>query len=205
MCPMQPRMEDLKPGRRLGRFRLVRELGRGAAGLVFFAQDEHTGHIIAVKVLHPALASNSEALERFQREVALARRIVHPNVCRVYDLHVDEGFRFLPGVAIDQQFTQRNRLNDMLELKKSHPAVLGLGIDENTAVIVQGREMEVVGKHQVAVFDRAIEAENTKRAYETLAAGDRYDLVSRQRLEPTLAEAGSESPKVEVRPVSVQD
>jgi cyanophycinase len=117
-------------------------------------------------------------------------------ICEGYD----EGFRFLPGVAIDQHFSQRNRLNDMLELKKSRPSVLGLGIDEATAVIVQGREMEVVGEHQVSVFDRSVEA--AERPYETLAAGDRYDLVARQRLEPVLAEASSDRARTQARPVS---
>jgi cyanophycinase-like exopeptidase len=83
---------------------------------------------------------------------------------------------------------------------------LGLGIDEGTAVIVQGSEMEVVGQHQVSVFDRAVEATaESDRPYQTLAAGDRYDLVSRQRLEPVLAESPAPRNKVEVRPVSMRD
>src|SRR6185503_4042572 len=94
-----------------------------------------------------------------------------------------EGFRFLPGVAIDQHFTQRNRLSDMLKLKRTFPSLLGLGIDESTAVIVQGHQMEVVGKHQVAVFDRTVDSEPAERPYQALAPGDRYDLVSRQRLD----------------------
>ncbi len=116
----------------------------------------------------------------------------------------DEGFRFLPGVAINQQFRQRNRVNDMLQLKKTYPALLGLGIDDGTAVIVQGHEMEVVGQHQVAVFGREVEAAASERPYETLAAGDRYDLVARQRLESAPADAPARS-KVEVRPISMQD
>jgi cyanophycinase len=110
-------------------------------------------------------------------------------ICEGYE----EGFRFLPGVAIDQHFSQRNRFADMLELKRNHPRLLGLGIDEATAVIVQGREMEVVGKHQVAVYDRPIDNAQSQQVYETLAAGDRYDLVARRRLEPVLANSKSSS------------
>ncbi len=106
-------------------------------------------------------------------------------ICEGYE----EGFRFLPGVAIDQQFSQRNRFADMLTLKKAHPRLLGLGIDEATAVIVQGREMQVVGKNQVAVYDRAVDNPQSEQLYQTLAPGDRYDLVARQRLEPVLADA----------------
>jgi cyanophycinase len=117
-------------------------------------------------------------------------------ICEGYE----EGFRFLPGVAIDQHFSQRNRLTDMLSLKRTYPAILGLGIDEATAVIVQGRELEVVGKNQVAVFDREIESEESEQ-YQALAPGDRYDLVSRQRLEPTTDQTQPQ-PKVPVRTVS---
>jgi cyanophycinase-like exopeptidase len=93
----------------------------------------------------------------------------------------------------------------MLELKKTYPTLVGLGIDEGTAVIVQGSEMEVVGEHRVAVFDRAVETAESRHAYQTLAAGDRYDLVARQRLEPVLAEGPAPRTKVELRPVAARD
>jgi cyanophycinase len=106
-------------------------------------------------------------------------------ICEGYE----EGFCFLPGVAIEQQFSQRNRFADMLTLKKKYPRLLGLGIDEATAVIVQGHELQVVGKHRVAVYDRAVDNSQSEQLYQTLAPGDRYDLVARQRLDPVLADA----------------
>ncbi|XZE54183.1 cyanophycinase [Planctomycetaceae bacterium SH139] len=61
----------------------------------------------------------------------------------------ERGFAFLPGVAIDQHFTQRGRLPDLIPVIKRHPKLLGIGIDEATALVVQGSQAEVVGKHSV--------------------------------------------------------
>jgi cyanophycinase len=93
----------------------------------------------------------------------------------------EEGFGFLPGVAIDQHFSERNRFADMADLKHSHPELLGLGIDEGTALIVQGHEMEVLGASKVAVFADEPESSTDEPGYELLRAGDRYDLKARRR------------------------
>ena len=59
----------------------------------------------------------------------------------------ERGFAFLPGVAIDQHFVQRGRQPDLLPVIKSHPKLLGIGIDEGTAVVVTGSNAEVIGQH----------------------------------------------------------
>ena len=91
----------------------------------------------------------------------------------------ERGFGFLPGVAIDQHFTQRDRFEDMTGLKKQFPQLIGLGIDEATALIVRGTTMEVVGKSQVAVFDRQPNDPDTEPEYEVVKAGQRYDFKHR--------------------------
>ena len=93
----------------------------------------------------------------------------------------ERGFGFLPGVAIDQLSTRHDRFDDMTELKRVHPKLIGIGIDESTALVVQGTTMEVVGRNQVAVFDRSPTAEGDVREYEVLKAGQKYDF-KRQRL-----------------------
>lgn len=85
----------------------------------------------------------------------------------------ERGFGFLPGVAIDQHFNQRDRLDDMTELKKVHPHLVGIGIDEATALIVRGTTMEVVGENKVAVFDHKPDASTSD--FEVIKAGQRYD------------------------------
>ena len=94
-----------------------------------------------------------------------------------------EGFGFLKGVAIDPFFTKRNRFADMVGLKRAYPHLIGLGIDEGTAVIVQGRTFEIVGSNQVVVHDSREPAE-PENAFKFLYRGDKYDLAARERLGP---------------------
>lgn len=56
------------------------------------------------------------------------------------------GMGFLSEIVIDQHFAQRGRLGRLLAALVLHPAILGLGIDEDTAIIVKGDEFEVVGR-----------------------------------------------------------
>lgn len=84
-----------QPGDRLGRFKLLEPLGSGAAAVVFKAIDELLDAPICVKIVHPMVARDPEVLTRIKREVLLSRRIAHPNVCRVHDLHDEKGLTFI--------------------------------------------------------------------------------------------------------------
>ncbi|HEX4963650.1 MAG TPA: tetratricopeptide repeat protein [Thermoanaerobaculia bacterium] len=78
---------SLEPGEVLaGRYRIVAFLGRGAVGEVYEAFDQELGDAVAVKILRPEIARDERVLQRFKREIQLARRVTHPNVCRVFDL-----------------------------------------------------------------------------------------------------------------------
>ncbi len=65
------------------------------------------------------------------------------------------GMGFLPGVVIDQHFAQRGRLGRLLSAIVQQPVVLGFGIDEDTAIIVDGEEVRVVGSGSVTVVDES--------------------------------------------------
>jgi len=60
---------------------------------------------------------------------------------------------FLPGVLIDMHFAERGRLNRLLSAVAMFPHELGLGIDENTAILVEGNRFEVLGAGSVTVID----------------------------------------------------
>ncbi len=92
----------------------------------------------------------------------------------------ERGLGFLPGVAIDQHFAQRRRFADMTALMKSYPQLLGIGIDEATALVVRGHEAEVLGRNQAHFYDRKKPAEEGKPDYESVQAGGRYDLKARK-------------------------
>jgi cyanophycinase len=65
------------------------------------------------------------------------------------------GMGFLPNIVVDQHFAQRGRLGRLISALMLQPAVLGVGIDEDTAVIVNGDEFEVVGSGAVTVVDES--------------------------------------------------
>jgi cyanophycinase len=90
------------------------------------------------------------------------------------------GLGFLSGVAIDQHFTQRNRLSDMSGLVQRYPQLLGIGIDEATALEVTGEVAEVMGRGGVFFYDRQQAVAPTGLDYIRLEAGQRFNLVERK-------------------------
>ncbi len=68
------------------RYKIVSLLGCGGMGEVYEADDSDLGGRLAIKVIHPKIALDPDALDRFRREVQLARQVTHPNVCRVFDI-----------------------------------------------------------------------------------------------------------------------
>ncbi|HEY7331816.1 MAG TPA: cyanophycinase [Candidatus Limnocylindria bacterium] len=115
------------------------------------------------------------------------------------------GLGLLPGVIIDQHFEQRNRLGRLLALVAQSPALLGMGVDEDTAALVSpSGVLEVIGKGSVTLLDPAriqTDAYEVKRhrpmmisgvILHSLPSGYRYDLRKRRLLAP-------------LRPVSATD
>lgn len=70
------------------------------------------------------------------------------------------GMGFLPGIVVDQHFAQRGRLGRLLAALVLQPAVLGLGIDEDTGIVVKGHEFEVIGSGAVTVVDESTATHN---------------------------------------------
>ncbi|MFK7820963.1 MAG: cyanophycinase [Planctomycetaceae bacterium] len=92
------------------------------------------------------------------------------------------GLGFLTGVAIDQHFTQRGRQKDMTGLMKVYPQLLGIGLDEATAIEVQKSVAKVTGRGRVFFYDTNSEVEEGQPDYIALPAGSSYDLVKREVL-----------------------
>jgi len=74
------------------RFRIVRFIARGGMGEVYEAEDVELGERVALKAIRQRVNADSELRALFRREVQMARRVTHPNVCRIFDLaqHEDE-------------------------------------------------------------------------------------------------------------------
>jgi len=81
----------------------------------------------------------------------------------------EQGFGFLRGVAIDQHLLTRHREHDMLPVIERHPELLGIGIDEGTAIVVHEDSLRVVGTSKVAVYESGSE-------YRLLGPGEEFHL-----------------------------
>jgi serine/threonine-protein kinase len=84
-----------------GRYRVVALLGKGGMGEVYRADDLTLGQPVALKFLPEAMARNEDFLVRLRNEVRTARRVSHPNVCRVYDVGEVDGQTFLSMEYVD--------------------------------------------------------------------------------------------------------
>ncbi|MDH7601241.1 MAG: protein kinase [Armatimonadota bacterium] len=86
-------------GQNIGRFQIIREIGRGAAAVVYEALDPRIGRPVALKVLAVGAgltgAVRREAIERFYREARSAGKLSHPNVAQVYDVGEDAGRHYI--------------------------------------------------------------------------------------------------------------
>jgi eukaryotic-like serine/threonine-protein kinase len=111
----------LEPGHSLaGRFVIVRFIARGGMGEVFEAVDKELGIRVALKTILPAYANEASVVDRFRREVVLARRVTHTNVCRIFELYSAEGpsgeplkfltMEFLDGESLAQRLKRVGRL-----------------------------------------------------------------------------------------------
>jgi cyanophycinase len=117
---------------------------------------------------------------------------------RVDVVEMGPGMGFLPGMVVDQHFAQRGRLGRLISALIQQPAVLGFGIDENTAIIVDGNEFEVIGYGAVTIVDESGTTHNNLDGLlkdEALAVcgvklhilpqGYRFNLKTRQPIVPT--------------------
>ena len=95
----------------------------------------------------------------------------------------EEGFAYIRNVAIDQHVLVRNRQFDLLEIIDARPQLLGLGIDEDTAIVVRGDSFEVIGQGYVAIYDNNKTTGRDGRFY-FLAPGDQFDLKERTPYRP---------------------
>jgi len=92
----------------------------------------------------------------------------------------EEGFALLKNSAIDQHVIARHREEDMLPVIAAHPELLGFGIDEGTAIIVQGDRAHVIGPSKVAIYDSKFTPGPDGRRYFFLNPGDVLDLLTRR-------------------------
>ncbi len=121
-----------RPGQLLARrYRIVTPLGRGGMGEVYRADDLALGVSVALKCLPKRVAAHPDRLSRFRKEIAAARQVSHPNVCRVYDIAEDDGqaflsMEFITGDTLAMALRRSGRLSPPLAIDLGRQIALGL-------------------------------------------------------------------------------
>lgn len=91
----------------------------------------------------------------------------------------ESGFALLTNAAIDQHIITRHREADLDHVISAHPELLGIGIDESTAIVVHGEQFEVIGSSKVAIHDGK---EHDGKAFYFLSAGQKFNLKTRSAM-----------------------
>ncbi|AWN23940.1 cyanophycinase [Deinococcus irradiatisoli] len=112
---------------------------------------------------------------------------------RIGDIRMAPGLGLIQGVIIDQHFAERGRMGRLLGAVAQNPRLLGIGIDEDTAIVVQGEHFDVIGSGAVTVVDgQGVSRSNVAEArsntvlsmfdvrLHVLSSGDSFDLAKRQ-------------------------
>lgn len=105
----------------------------------------------------------------------------------------EEGLGFISNIAIDQHVIARNRQFDMFSILKNKPELLGIGIDESTAIVVKGGSFKVIGESYVIMYDNSFwsregsdlkELPQNNKLFYYLRSGDHYNLRERKVIAP---------------------
>ena len=86
-----------------GRYQIIEELGKGGMGKVYKAHDSEIKEKVALKLLNPEISADTKTVERFQNELKFARKIVHKNVGRMFDLGKEKGNYYITMEYVEGQ------------------------------------------------------------------------------------------------------
>jgi len=105
-------------GKLIGNYRIIRELGGGAMGKVYYAEHALMGRRAAIKVIRDELSSDQESVQRFINEARLVSRIGHPNIVEITDFGQYESryyiiMELLEGETLEERLTREGKLDEV--------------------------------------------------------------------------------------------
>ncbi len=130
------------------RYRIISELGRGGMGRVFRVADTKVGEEIALKLIRADASTDPTSVERFKNELKSARKIVHKNVARVFDLNEEDGVPY-----ITMEFVKGENLKLLIDREK--------GLSPGQAVPIARQICEGLAEaHRQGVIHRDLKPQN---------------------------------------------
>lgn len=138
-------------GRQIGRYKLLEEIGQGGMAVVYRALDTNLKREVALKLLHPHLASHRESRDRFQREAQAVARLKHPSVLEIYDYSDVEG----DDVFIVMELVQGTTLRRFLDSRADEPVC-----PEAVALIFRQVCAALAHAHAHGIVHRDVKPEN---------------------------------------------
>ncbi len=169
-----------------GRYEILGLLGSGGMGTVYRARDRELDETVALKMLKRQIASSKGILERFRREVKLARRVTHRNVARTFDIGEYPGGKFLTmelidGTMLASYVAQKGRLRLHEIVRIGRELCFGLAAAHGAGVIHRDLKPEnVIVAHdgRVVITDfgiaRVLRAEEAARSAGGLVGTPNY-------------------------------
>ena len=136
------------PPTKFGRYKILKELGRGAMGAVYLAQDEQLDRKVALKIPQFGGALNSGLLERFYREARAAGNLRHPGICPVYDVGEIDGQHY-----ITMAYIEGRPLRDFSKSSKRQA-------DKQTARVIRKIALAMAEAHDQNVIHRDLKPAN---------------------------------------------
>src|SRR5271165_2410388 len=174
-----------------GRFRVLRFVARGGMGEVYEAEDLELSERVALKTVRFEMADNERTVERFKREIQLARKVTHPNVCRTFDVfrHAEQvaggasretlivSMELLRGTTLAQRIQLDSRISTALALPIVEQIAAGLQAAHDAGVIHRDFKSANVILVPVAGSPGGVRAVITDFGLAHAAAGDAKSLT----------------------------
>ncbi|MEI8058298.1 MAG: Stk1 family PASTA domain-containing Ser/Thr kinase [Actinomycetes bacterium] len=199
-----PRITDPLVGRLIdGRYRVEQRLARGGMATVYEATDLRLDRVVALKIMHPTLAEDSDFVSRFIREAKSAARLTDPHVVAVYDQGTDSGLIYLvmeyvPGRTVRDVLREHGRLAPEQALTILDPVLQALEAAHTAGFVHRDVKPENVlltddGRVKVADFGlaRAISTGNSTQATQGLLIGT-VAYLSPEQVQRGIADARSD-------------
>jgi serine/threonine-protein kinase len=184
-----------------GRYRIDARIAVGGMATVYRAVDTRLDRVLALKVMHPALAADGSFVERFIREAKSVARLSHPNVVGVYDQGTDGGYVYLAmeyvaGCTLRDVLRERGALQPRAALDILEPVLAALGAAHRAGFVHRDMKPENVligddGRVKVADFGLV-------RAVDTVTSTTGAVLGTVSYLAPEQIEHGTADPRVDV-------